>query len=118
LATRAPHLNTVVGFWYLVVGNSPKYELPKTNYHPPKADSASDRNRTGDLLITNQLLYQLSYAGGPTKSLVAFKSCFERTKIVSYHFAAIHYKKEKFSFCQSFGKFIALWPVVKQTLNF
>ena len=25
---------------------------------------ADDRTRTGDLLITNQLLYQLSYIGG------------------------------------------------------
>ncbi len=34
-------------------------------------DGASERNRTSDLLITNQLLYRLSYAGfdGSEKSI-------------------------------------------------
>jgi hypothetical protein len=31
-------------------------------------NGAGDRNRTRDLLITNQLLYQLSYAGPPKHS--------------------------------------------------
>ena len=29
-----------------------------------ESSGADDRTRTGDLLITNQLLYQLSYIGG------------------------------------------------------
>ena len=36
-----------------------------------RKDGADERTRTADLLITNQLLYQLSYVGprGPAQSL-------------------------------------------------
>ena len=34
-----------------------------------KAAGAGNRVRTDDLLITNQLLYQLSYAGGKTRAV-------------------------------------------------
>ena len=56
--------------------------LPANTEHPPKRmriarfareNGAGEWTRTIDLLITNQLLYQLSYAGqaGDEKSIVA-----------------------------------------------
>ena len=35
----------------------------------PAISGADDQNRTGDLLITNQLLYRLSYIGIHWKSI-------------------------------------------------
>ena len=40
-----------------------KREFSLTNRIPFKIFGADVRNRTADLLITNQLLYQLSYVG-------------------------------------------------------
>ena len=37
-------------------------------------DGARDRGRTCDLLITNQLLYQLSYTGGPVHAVIALET--------------------------------------------
>jgi hypothetical protein len=39
---------------------------------------AGSRNRTDDLMITNQLLYQLSYAGAPHGVLVMREARRER----------------------------------------
>ena len=57
---------TVCPLWPL--GNSPRF-----NFLPSKINGAGGRTRTPDLLITNQLLYQLSYT-----------SIFERLIIISY----------------------------------
>lgn len=37
--------------------------LPRQSVEAPNVDGAGERIRTPDQLITNQLLYQLSYAG-------------------------------------------------------
>ena len=37
--------------------------LPRQSVQAPNVDGAGERIRTPDQLITNQLLYQLSYAG-------------------------------------------------------
>lgn len=37
--------------------------LPRQSVQAPNEDGAGERIRTPDQLITNQLLYQLSYAG-------------------------------------------------------
>ena len=47
-------------------GESPKNPAPQGNLDFTGAD---DQNRTGDLLITNQLLYRLSYIGIHWKSI-------------------------------------------------
>ena len=51
---------TVCPLWPL--GNSPRYEILFC------LDGAGRRTRTPDLLITNQLLYQLSYTGGSNRT--------------------------------------------------
>ena len=46
--------------------DQPDWEAGKTTEQPQKTSSVSgagDRSRTYDLLITNELLYQLSYTG-------------------------------------------------------
>ena len=47
------------------------------------SDGADDRNRTGDLLVTSELLYQLSYIGGSTSKALAveFINLFPRRPI-------------------------------------
>lgn len=40
-----------------------KSEKTKMTWGEHEKDGAEERNRTSDLLITNQLLYQLSYFG-------------------------------------------------------
>jgi hypothetical protein len=40
-----------------------KQPFARLGSHPPVYEGAGSRIRTDDLLITNQLLYQLSYAG-------------------------------------------------------
>ena len=42
---------------------SPESALGPPRLHLFKVNGAGTKNRTRDLLITNQLLYQLSYAG-------------------------------------------------------
>ena len=41
---------------------------------------AGERTRTADLLITNQLLYQLSYAGNPLKSVTCEDLIFSASR--------------------------------------
>ncbi len=41
---------------------------------------AGERTRTADLLITNQLLYQLSYAGIPVESMI-----YENVRFAASH---------------------------------
>ena len=41
-------------------------------------DGAGRRIRTDDLLITNQLLYQLSYAGANWLRMLAYKSALNK----------------------------------------
>ena len=43
------------------------------------AERAGNRARTDDLLITNQLLYQLSYAGNNARSVAHGAVCDKRT---------------------------------------
>ena len=47
--------------WSLVVTIYPK--IKNDTYRNYLISGADDQNRTGDLLITNQLLYRLSYIG-------------------------------------------------------
>jgi hypothetical protein len=46
---------------YLLVGQ--KKQVAARSKQPADFIGADGRNRTGDLLITNQLLYRLSYIG-------------------------------------------------------
>ena len=48
--------------------NSHKNKKLPTRYELGAYNGASDRNRTGDLMITSQVLYLLSYAGMAAKS--------------------------------------------------
>ena len=53
-------------------------------------DGAGNRNRTRDLLITNQLLYQLSYAGGTEILLDDPQARATARRIAGRRFAAIN----------------------------
>ena len=55
---------TVCPLWPL--GNSPRYEILFC------LNGAGRRTRTPDLLITNQLLYQLSYTGGSNRTRLLY----------------------------------------------
>ena len=44
-------------------------KTPATNRRRKGQDGAAKRNRTSDLLITNQLLYRLSYSGSNKYSM-------------------------------------------------
>ena len=58
---------------------------------------AESRTRTGDLLITNELLYQLSYFGVSLDD-AKVQQTFDTTKRLRFEFAfATHFTKEKLS---------------------
>ena len=58
---------------------------------------AESRTRTGDLLITNELLYQLSYFGVSLDD-AKVQQTFDTTKRLHFGFAfATHFTKEKLS---------------------
>ncbi len=58
---------------------------------------AESRTRTGDLLITNELLYQLSYFGVSLDD-AKVQQTFDTTKRLRFGFAfATHFTKEKLS---------------------
>ena len=47
---------------------------------PPKSSGADDRDRTGDLVLTKDALYQLSYIG---RAVRASKFCFPKNSLPS-----------------------------------
>ena len=48
---------------------SDRYDPYRRSLQVVDSIGAGERTRTADLLITNQLLYQLSYAGNPLESM-------------------------------------------------
>ena len=64
-------------------------QMPRAPSLGPSVFGAGTRSRTRDLLITNQLLYQLSYAGaiaaidGDSRELLAFRVADSRAGVTS-----------------------------------
>jgi hypothetical protein len=63
---KSSRILRVMGF---SVGETAAAANPKSAFRNPQSERAGSRIRTDDLLITNQLLYQLSYTGVPIRKL-------------------------------------------------